>query len=344
LRQLLIEFQSVFDFPVAGSRLDMKKVLSQQEIDAILGKARGEESSTEAEPRTVEPCDFRVAGQLSELHARIMTSLYEGFARSAANALGAYLRTRFDLTLASVELMPLKDFLSGFQDAGFVSFLHFDPAGAVGLLQFDGLLVFPIIDVLLGGIGAPAPASHGLTEIDEDIMDGVAQVLCRQLEPTWQPAEMTIGIDRQLKPSQVPSLYLPTEKLISLTFEARLNETSGAVNLSYPAALANPMLRGAAADAGRSLAASSENHLGLQQRVLDCQFDTAVGLPELRVSLRELIALRPGSVLNLRLPVKNPVSLLLGGSEYFEAAPVRSGRNRAAQLLRKNSMPMHCDG
>lgn len=68
----------------------MKKVLSQQEIDAILGKARGDSGAAEVEHRAVEPCDFRNAGQLSAMHARIMTSLYEGFARNAANSLGAY--------------------------------------------------------------------------------------------------------------------------------------------------------------------------------------------------------------------------------------------------------------
>jgi flagellar motor switch protein FliM len=312
----------------------VKKVLSQQEIDSILGKARGEAVDDGSIRRPVEPCDFRNAGQLSEQHARIMTSLYEGFAATASNSVGAYLRTRFDLTLTSVELLPVKDFLAGFQESGFFAFLKMEPGGAAGILQVDAPLVFPIIDVLLGGLGAACPAAHGLTEIDEDIMEGVAQILCRQLEATWRPAEMSITMDHQLKASQVQSVYSPTEKLILLSFEARINDSTGGVNVSYPAALASPMLRGVLSEARRHLSSTNGTPPGLQERVLDCRFDTTIGLPQLRVSLRELVELKPGSVLNLRLPVKTPASLILGGREYFDASPVRSGRNRAAQLLR----------
>lgn len=312
----------------------MKKVLSQQEIDSILGKARGDAVDSGSDRRAVEPCDFRNAGQLSEHHARIMTNLFEGFATAASNSLGAYLRIRFDLALASVELLPVKDFLAAFQESGFVTFLSMEPAGAAGILQVDTPLVFPIIDVLLGGVGAASPAAHGLTEIDEDIMEGVVQILCRQLEATWRPAEISIITDQKLKASQVQSVYSPTEKLILLTFEARINETSGVMNISYPAALANPMLRGISSGARRHVGSTNGTPSALQQRVLDCRFDTTVGLPKLRVSLRELVELKPGSVLNLRLPVKTPASLILGGREYFDASPVRSGRNRAAQLLK----------
>lgn len=69
----------------------MKKTLSQEEIDAILREARGNiaESST-VDKRVIEPCNFRNTGQMSEPYARFMTNLYEGFARSVSNSVGAY--------------------------------------------------------------------------------------------------------------------------------------------------------------------------------------------------------------------------------------------------------------
>ena len=313
----------------------MKKVLSQEEIDAILGRARGE-VGTEDDRRIVEQCDFRNSSQMSELHAHAMNTVYEDFARAASNSLGAYLRARFELVLASVELMSVKDFLAGFQETGFVAFLRLEPGGSAALLQIDTSLVFPIIDVLLGGSGTPAPNARSLTEIDEDIMEGIAQVLSRQLETTWQSMGVTISVNRQQKASQVHGVYLPTEKLAILTFEAKLNETSGVVSISFPASLASAMLRGTAAKVGGLLQSQSGADCGLRSRILNCHFDATVGLTELRVSLRELLDLKPGDVLNLRLPAKTSASLLLNGLRYFEAAPVRNGSQRAAHLLRPN--------
>jgi flagellar motor switch protein FliM len=69
----------------------VKKVLNQQEIDAILGKARNHPGGHEGvDERVVERCDFRSAGQMSQANARYLTALYEGFARNVSNSLGAY--------------------------------------------------------------------------------------------------------------------------------------------------------------------------------------------------------------------------------------------------------------
>lgn len=69
----------------------MNKTLSQKEIDAILGKARaGVTESDGGDQRVFQPCNFRSASQMSESYARVMTTLFETFARNVSNSLGAY--------------------------------------------------------------------------------------------------------------------------------------------------------------------------------------------------------------------------------------------------------------
>jgi flagellar motor switch protein FliM len=70
----------------------------------------------------------------------------------------------------------------------------------------------------------------------------------------------------------------------------------------------------------------------LGERILDCEFDVVVELPELKVAVRDLVALQPGSVLKLRAPIQTPGMLTAGGRGLYEAVPVRSGAQRAAQL------------
>jgi flagellar motor switch protein FliM len=312
----------------------VKKVLSQEEIDAILGKARSAGGHAERQDsRVVEPCNFREGGQMSEPYARFMTNLYEGFARSVSNSLGAYLRTHFEMTLASVELMPVRDFLGGFQEAGFVEFLALQPGGWNVLMQLDAMLVFPMIDVLLGGFGAPTQKLREMTEIDQEIMHGIAQVMARQIESIWQPMGLSVRIDQQQKAAQIQSVFSPTDRLAVLTFEARVNQTTGTLTLTIPVALAGAMLRETSSGPRRRPVSGSGKQAGLEDRMLESQFLCTVGLSGLRLPLRALLALQPGSVLDLRRPVKQPASLLLGGQEHFAALPVRSGKCRAAQLL-----------
>jgi len=319
---------------------NVKKTLSQTEIDAILGKAcaPGREQSS-ADQRVIQPCNFRSAGQMSERYARFITNLFEAFARNVSNSLGAYLRTRFEMVLVSVEQMPVREFLGEFRESGFVDVLSLQPDNTPVLMQVDSSLVFPIIDVLLGGFGTPPPRSRDMTEIDEEIMDGVAQIICRQLEATWQPMGISIRSDDHKKTAQVQNVFPSNEKLTILTFEIKLNEILGAVTLTFPTSFASAMLREISADPRKKPRFRSGRRTGLRERVLACTFSGTVGIANLRVPLRELVALRPGSVLDLRLPMKNPAALILGGREYFEAAPVRSGEQRAAQLLRLTRQP-----
>ena len=318
----------------------MKKLLNQREIDAILGQARGETSDRAGvQRRTIEPCNFRNNVQMSDEYARYMSGLHEAFARTMSNSLGAYLRAQFEMVLASVELIPGRDFVGSFQETGFTSFLAVDPGTSAVVLQVDTALVIPIIDVLLGGTGEPMTTSRELTEIDREIMDGVAQVIGRQLEATWQSIGVKLRPDRQRQAAQIQNVYSATEKLTILSFEAKVNKTPGAITISFPATLAIAMLREISSGPGMKARTEQPQSMGIHARVLNCPFETTVGLANLRVPLRELMALRPGTVLNLRLSVKSPVALLLGGRECFEAVPVRNGNQRAAQLVRPNGPP-----
>ncbi len=313
----------------------MQKALTGKEIDLIIGNAKAPTHNPDhGQHRSIELCNFRNAGQMSERYARFMTNLFEAFARNSSNSLGAYLRSRFEMTLAAVEQMPVRDFWSEYRESGFVAVLSLQPSNTAVLLQVETSLVFPIIDVLLGGLGAPQLCPREMTEIDEDIMEGVAQIIWRQLEATWQPLGVAIRMDRRQKATQEQDVFPANEKLTALTFEIKLNETSGALNLTFPTSFASAMLRQISADPRKKPRLRAGQRTGLRERVLACTFKCTIGIRDLRVPLSDLLRLRPGSVLNLRCPVKNPASLILGDREFFEAVPVRSGKQRAAQLLR----------
>ncbi len=311
----------------------MAKGLTQQEIDAIVGAARRGQTldGVPVPEKSVQPCNFRASGQLSNEHARTLTALHENFARNVTNSIGAYLRASFETVLASVEQLTFSDFMAGIQDPGYVVPLNVTPAEVSVLLQADLALAFPMIDLLLGGIGSPAPAGRQLTEIDEEIMQGIATLIARQIEYTWQALSVSLKVDKCLKSSQVQEFLPPTEKVILIMFEIRTAGITGTMNLIFPASLANSLLR-MSTDPKRRSKMRYIARPTLRDRVYECEFMTLVGLPHLRLRVRDVLDLKPGSVLKLHVPVKSPATLILEGRDLFEAHPVRSGVQRAAQV------------
>jgi Flagellar motor switch protein FliM len=95
----------------------MKKTPSEKEIDVIIDHALvPRDKPQHSDHRSIELCNFRNAGQMSERYARFMTNLFEAFARNSSNSLGAYLRSRFEMTLGAVEQMPVRDFWAEYRE------------------------------------------------------------------------------------------------------------------------------------------------------------------------------------------------------------------------------------
>jgi flagellar motor switch protein FliM len=52
----------------------------------------------------------------------------------------------------------------------------------------------------------------------------------------------------------------------------------------------------------------------------------------MRVLVKDLVDLKPGTVLKMKAPMRSPGRLTVEGVDIFEAMPVRTGSLKAAQL------------
>src|SRR5258708_21316138 len=90
--------------------------------------------------------------------------------------------------------------------------------GVNGALQLDLKVLFPIIDLLLGGEGKSISATREITEIEEQIVESVARIVCRDLGAAWQAVNLVVGFDKRLEPAQAQRLLLLDDNVLSLSF------------------------------------------------------------------------------------------------------------------------------
>jgi len=312
----------------------MEKVLSQEEIDAMVRAARGHQTDTHrAEQRTIKSCQFRQPGQLPGDQTRALTILHEGFARTVSQSLGAYLRVVFEATLVSVEQMSYADFLKKIPEVTYMVSFQVRPIGAAAAMQLDHSLVFPLVDLLLGGTGLCDPMNREITEIEEQIMDGVARIICRELAGAWAPIGAEIELENRQPIAQMQRFLAGSEKTICLSFQVKLAEATGSLHFVLPVSISNTLLRKLSTDwsYGKPKAVSRSGRQ-LAERMLECPIPIVLGMPQIKLRLQTLLEFQPGSVCNLGIPVRMPAALIIAGRETFEAEPVRQGRHRAAQV------------
>jgi flagellar motor switch protein FliM len=195
-------------------------------------------------------------------------------------------------------------------------------------------LLFTVVDLLLGGSGAKLEVSRELTEIDEEIMEGVGLLIAQQIERVWQPVGIALTLGKCVKPSLAHRVFPPTEKVLRIQFDVSVAGMTGALHIAFQASLASSLVRNIRADHSNGKAgAGYQEKPSLQKRMLDCKYALSGDLPDLRVSVKELARIEVGSVLTLSAPVSAPGKLTLEGKTYYEAVPVRQGSNKAMQLL-----------
>jgi flagellar motor switch protein FliM len=314
----------------------MQKVLNQEEIDAMVRAARSD-GSADAAPVSqvhVEPWDIRRTGQIGREQLQAITQLHESFARNLTHSLGAYLRVVFAVALVSAEHLTYREYLQRIPETTYLASCRLDPMGTNAALQLDLKVAFPIIDLLLGGEGKSLEAKREITEIEEQILDSVARIICRELGAAWQALSLEVVFEERLETGEAQRLMPPGEKNLSLSFEVTMPEVRGGLNLAVPATVSNALLRKiSAAWTHHRPRAMSDSRERLVRRLLDCPFDIELGAKDVRVPVSTLAELALGNLLAFARSAAEPASLLVAGNEKFRAIPARSGVNRAAKIL-----------
>ncbi len=99
----------------------MSKILSQEEIDALLTSASDIERAARADVRSKQPetviiYNFRRPDRVSKEQMRSLHFLHDRFARNISTSLSAYLRAVTEVSILSVEQFTYSEFLMSLPD------------------------------------------------------------------------------------------------------------------------------------------------------------------------------------------------------------------------------------
>jgi flagellar motor switch protein FliM len=317
----------------------VEKHLEQDEIDLMFSMAREEEireaamSGTVAEggERAADRYSFSRSGQISNEQMQAISTVNDLFARNLTHNLGAWLRTQFDVALVSAEQMTYSDFTQIIPEITYVCSARLEPLDVMGVVQMDLVMAPPIVDLLLGGVGRGGTLREP-TDIEDAILFSVVEIITRELNLAWQPVGLKFALDKREREAAVQRLMPGSEKILCVSFEVRMPEVQGSLNLCLPSVVLNTILRRLIAERDRPRRRSSEAHERISLLMEGAQFGGVLQFPPMRLNAGELASLAPGKV--LRLPVARHASaeLRVAGLPMFQALPVRSGEHRGAQV------------
>lgn len=293
----------------------------------------GDEMTTEdtVPDRSVIACDFRASGLLSNESTRQLRSMHETFARALSHSLDLFLGSPIEVKFVKVDQIGARELSAAMTQGSYLVPLSLLPMQERVIAKFENGLLFPLLDLLLGGPGEPIEQIRELTEIDEELFRSVTELIATQLERAWKVSTVSVSPLPSVKPVLTGQLFAMEERVVTLQFEIRLTTTVSSFVLALPMSFSNGLVR-SQTDAGRRNEIHTKARARFRERLLRCDMPLSIDLADLTIPLGDVIGLEVGNVLNLRAPVQTPILLRVGGHPIFEATPVRRGEYKAAQL------------
>jgi flagellar motor switch protein FliM len=313
----------------------MGRILSQDEIDALLGSSPSSEATSRV-PGGHDPVvtyDFRRPDRASREQIRSLHVLHDRFARNMSTSLSAYLRAVTEVTIVSVEQFTYSEFLMSLPDPTAYYSLTLQPMEGIGALELNPSVAFTMIDRMLGGKGQRVSTTRALTEIEQNVVDGVVKLVLENLSETWAtivPVRFKTKA-RETRP-QMLQVAAPNDPMILLAFDIRIGGSRGMLNFCIPTSVIEAF--GASFTQGwyrTKREPTEEERIGLLENLARVPLPVAAVLCT-TLSGRELLELRPGDVVSLGLPVQRPLTVRIGQMDQFEGVPVRTGGSTGVAL------------
>ena len=125
----------------------MRKILSQDEIDALLASQGGEAESRGSQQ--VTRYNFRRPDRVSKDQIRSLYLLHDRFARNLTSSLAAYLRTSVEASVAAVEQFSYSEFLMSLPDPTAFYSVRIKNFDGLGALELNPSIAFTVVDRML---------------------------------------------------------------------------------------------------------------------------------------------------------------------------------------------------
>jgi flagellar motor switch protein FliM len=176
-------------------------------------------------------------------------------------------------------------------------------------------------------------ATREVTDIEENVLESVGRTICHELRIISEPLGTQPEYEGRQPSSQMLRVMPPEEKTLTLTFDVTMNDSKGMLNIAFPSVISSALMRKLRAELVYQRArVPAVNQESISQRLLQSPVRLELATPAIAASLMELLAIRRGEILPLRLSIETPAVLRMRGRGCWSARAVSSRNLRAAQL------------
>jgi len=316
----------------------MADVLDQSEVDALLAAVESGPSEVEsgggesniftldrrALPENVEirDYDFKRPERVSKDQMRALETLHESFSRSFGALLSGFLRTIMEVKVASIEQMTFSEFTHSLPNPTCFSLIDCEPLDGTMCLEISPLIIYPVIDRLLGGSNADLfIPQRPLTAIEMRLVGKILDRGVVALKEAWSNVkEINFNVTETESNPVLVQIVPPNEVVVVVSFELKMGGRAGTMSLCIPYNVIEPLIEKLSNQTWAAYKRSSRDakmRSRLANHLDAARLHISTILADTTIKVNDLLNLEVGDLILTEKPATAPLTLEIEGKRKF---------------------------
>ncbi len=313
-------------------------VLSTDEIAALVEAAKQGQLPEHSDgqgrraPR-VRTVDFSRPTKFTSDHQRRIARAMETFCQTAVTRLSTELRWPVELEAINTMQVTWSAAQAQLPPGSLSAAIEVKPLGTRMLLTVETSFALLGLECLLGGSADRPPPARRFSEIDwmltRRLLDSLVHQLSLVFEDLAGVSLSTGEVEVHQEGNPVASVSEPTYVIV---LEARINRHSSAIELLIPWIAIEPVAQRIAGRERRRPDEDPDDAPAVERALAQAPLTLRAEVASAEMSVADILALGPGSVVNFGTPASDGVSLFAEHVKLARAEPGANGRRRAIQI------------
>lgn len=287
----------------------------------------------------VQLYDFKRPERVSKDQMRALEALHEGFGRNFGAALSGYLRTIIEVSVAHIEQLTYSEFIHSLPNPTCFNLLKSEQLDGQLCLEISPLIIYPIIDRLLGGSNADLfIPQRPLTQIEQRLVQRITDRATHHLSEAWTNlTPVTFSVHDFESNPQLVQIVPPNETVVVVGFELKMGNRAGTMSLCIPYNVIEPIMGVLAAQNWFSYQrkGGQEDHLRrLTRNVSSAAVEVRAFLAQTTIRMSDLLSLQAGDVITTEKACGRDVLIQVEGRNKFFAQVGQLRGNKAVRVTR----------
>ncbi|MHB2155644.1 flagellar motor switch protein FliM [Calditrichota bacterium GD2] len=301
----------------------MAKILSQEEIDALLANVSSETSfEEEKQPQKITVYDFKHPNLVSKEQLRLMETIHEGFARNYGVYLSAQLRMIVEMNLLAIDQIMYSEFVMSIAPPSCIYVCKMEEPASPFVLEMNPQLAIFMVERLFGGPGSPVNEARPISVIEQKVMKRVVSRLLEEVTKNWEiVTNLEASIERYESNPEFVQIVPSSEPVVVVSFEIKIHGHSTLMNICYPYMWVSSIISSPDVQDrilfGNKEATPDEKEI-IEENLRQTPLNLSVLLGKTHITIKEFLDLQKGDVIQLENRTDNLLPILVNNKHAFD--------------------------